>query len=362
MLLLLLCTPLLLLLLWCSGLAWFRHWYQQQTTGDRYFRLSAAEKQYFQKQLRQYGRWLLPGLTLIARQKKSIEPPSFTYQQLNFPTASCNQQTLQHALHYQPQACDIVIATAMKSGTTWLQQIVFELLHQGNGDLSDQGYRHLYAASPWLETGNLASVALNSAPRLGSSQKRLIKTHLPASLCPWSASARYLYLVRDPVDCWLSCRDFLQMLSGPFCPDDDNLLDWFCSERMWWGDWPSHVQGWWQRSQQQSNVLWIHYDALLADPVTGIRRIADFLDIPVSNAMLARVQQKSSRAYMTAHQDSFSMTPPTLFSVHSDHVFIEKQAKVSAPSVRLFIEHYCRQSLQQYGLGFDTLIQTNHSA
>ncbi|HBG51064.1 MAG TPA: hypothetical protein DDW89_04535, partial [Gammaproteobacteria bacterium] len=51
-------------------------------------------------------------------------------------------------LHYQPEAADIFIATQMKCGTTWMQQIVFEILHGGAGDLSDAGYRHMYAVSP----------------------------------------------------------------------------------------------------------------------------------------------------------------------------------------------------------------------
>src|SRR6478752_2113912 len=67
---------------------------------------------------------------------------------------------------------DIVIATYAKSGTTWMQQIVAQMLFGGDGDLA------VADMSPWLD--------LRVPPKhvklpMVESQKhrRFIKTHLP---------------------------------------------------------------------------------------------------------------------------------------------------------------------------------------
>ena len=55
---------------------------------------------------------------------------------------------------------------------------------RGRGDLGDGGHIHMYATSPWIESAG--SVRLEDAPRIGPEQRRIIKTHMPASLCPYS--------------------------------------------------------------------------------------------------------------------------------------------------------------------------------
>ena len=65
------------------------------------------------------------------------------------------------------------------AGTTWMQQIVYEIFYKRKGDLSDAGHRHLYAASPWIEA--VDGVSMDEAPLHGAKGRRIIKTHLPAN-------------------------------------------------------------------------------------------------------------------------------------------------------------------------------------
>ena len=58
---------------------------------------------------------------------------------------------------YRPRPDDIVISTYPKCGTTWMQNIVYEVLHQGAGTLVESGAT-MYSISPWLE--GLKSVPL----------------------------------------------------------------------------------------------------------------------------------------------------------------------------------------------------------
>lgn len=340
----------LLPLLWIAVFSGFQYWYQSKTLGDRYFKLSLAEKKQFITTLQNLGKVFIPLLQLTAKHLPRSKPPSCLFQGVSFPAASCNEQSLNAALHFKPQTQDIIVATAMKAGTTWLQNIVFELLQNGQGDLSDSGFRHLYAASPWLETGKHASVSLHNAARLGDKGRRLIKTHLPAELCPWAMDAKFIYLARDPVASFTSCQHFLQQLTGPFCPGKDTLLDWFLSDQMWWGDWPSHVAGWYQRSGKHSNVLFLNYADLQKNPHQHIARIAQFLDIATDEKLINTVAEKTSKRYMATHEMQFSMAPPTLFSAATQAGFISGERSKISPEDAERIRKYCKQALQRHHL------------
>ena len=55
------------------------------------------------------------------------------------------------AVQYAPQPNDLFVVTQMKCGTTWMQQLAYEVLLHGEGNFSDAGHGHLYATSPWLD-------------------------------------------------------------------------------------------------------------------------------------------------------------------------------------------------------------------
>lgn len=340
----------LLPILWIAVFSGFQYWYQANTQGDRYFKLSLAQKKHFSATLQKLGKVLIPLLRLSAKHLPHKTPPSYSFQGVSFPAASCNEQSLNAAVHFKPQAQDIIVATAMKAGTTWLQNIVFELLQQGQGDLSDTGFRHLYAASPWLETGNSASVSLKDAARLGDQGARIIKTHLPAELCPWAMDAKFIYLARDPVASFISCQHFLQQLSGPFCPTEDALLDWYLSDQMWWGDWPSHVAGWYNRSRKHNNVLFLNYADLQKNPRQNIMRIAQFLAITVNNDLIQAVDEKTCKTTMADNEWCFSMAPPTLFSATNDAGFIRGERSKISENDATRIRQYCDNALQRHHL------------
>jgi hypothetical protein len=214
-------------------------------------------------------------------------------------------------VRYRAGAGDVFVATQMKCGTTWMQQLVYEVLSRGRGDLGDAGGRHLYAVSPWIEASY--SVRLEDAPRLGPSGRRVIKTHMPTRLLPIAPDARYVYVTRHPVACFASCADFVAMLAGPASPTRGKLLDWFCSERMWWGPWPDHVDGWWRAALAHPNVLFVHFEEMKADLTGTVERVAAFLDEPLSAEERAAVVEKAGFEYMKRHEERFTMSPPTPF-------------------------------------------------
>jgi hypothetical protein len=332
------------------ALAWhlfrFQRWYARETEGDAYFARPAAARDAFRGELRRRSRLAVRLAALAARLRPPRRLPGTRLRDVAGPP-HC-RGAFARAAAYRPRAGDVFVATQMKCGTTWMQQIAYEVLSRGRGDLSDAGHRHLYALSPWIEARY--AVPLDAAPRIGEAKARLVKTHLPTSLCPWGEEARYLYVTRHPVACFASCVDFVSMLLGPLTPALPDLLDWFCSDRMWWRSWPEHVDGWWRWAQERPNVLFLHYEELLADLPAAVDRVASFLDTPLAAAERAAVVERSGFAYMKRHEERFEMAPPTPFSVGGEASFLRSGRRdrehALGPAERERILAFCRERLR----------------
>src|SRR3954471_24853 len=92
---------------------------------------------------------------------------------------------------------DIIIATYAKSGTTWLQQIVSQLIFKGPEDLE------VAEMSPWLDLRvPPREVKIPAVEQM--KHRRFLKTHLPVDALVFSPKAKYLYVARDGRDVNLS--------------------------------------------------------------------------------------------------------------------------------------------------------------
>ncbi len=207
---------------------------------------------------------------------------------------------------------DIVISTYAKSGTTWTQQIVGQLIFNGAESLQTPDL------SPWLDfrprPKDVKLATLEAQPH-----RRFVKTHLPVDALVFSPKAKYIYVGRDGRDvAWslynhhISANDlFYQLLNDtpglvgpPFPRPRDSVRDYFLEwlERdgyPWWPYW-ENVRSWWE-IRNFTNVLMVHFEALKADLPNQIRRIANFLEIPVDEKQWPVILEHCSFAYMKAH-------------------------------------------------------------
>src|SRR3954466_13577858 len=76
---------------------------------------------------------------------------------------------MKYELQFGEREDDIYVATYLKSGTTWMQMILYQLTTTG-----DISFEHIYDVSPWLR--NLAD---RSSPLPSIPSPRIIKTHDP---------------------------------------------------------------------------------------------------------------------------------------------------------------------------------------
>jgi hypothetical protein len=136
---------------------------------------------------------------------------------------------------------------------------------------------------------------------------------------------------------------------GGLAPGIDAFEEWFCSqELMWWGTWPDHVTGWWDRAQRRENVLFLYFEDMKRDLPATVRQVAAFLGLALlSDAEVATVSKKCGFEYMQRHQDMFEMHPPHLLQANAE-LFIrgstDRHLDV-AEEVRGRILSWCRTSL-----------------
>jgi hypothetical protein len=292
-------------------LATVLRWEDEQTVGLAYYGRSPAEREQLKRTLRRHAALLSPILWLNARLAKfDFRRVRIQFRGVSAPAGSCSVESFEKAVAYQPRGEDVFVVTQMKCGTTWMQHVVYEVLHRGNGGLVESGST-MYAQSPWIE--GRKSVSIEKAPLIGTGRPtRIIKTHLPASLCPFETAARYIYVARHPASCFASCMDFVATNVGGMVPSMEQFEEWYCSpDLMWWGTWTDHVKGWWQRSREADNVLFVLFEDMKRDLPSVVRQVASFLGVPqLSDAEVASVVETCGFAYMQEHQGTFEMMPP----------------------------------------------------
>ena len=57
-------------------------------------------------------------------------------------------------------------------------------------------------------------------------------------------------------------------------PDRSELLDWYCSDEMFFTAWPDHVADWWDVAQGRDNILFMHYEDMQADSRAAVEGVS----------------------------------------------------------------------------------------
>jgi aryl sulfotransferase len=207
---------------------------------------------------------------------------------------------------------DIVISTYAKSGTTWMQQIVAQLLFGPDPSLE------VAEMSPWLDL-RVPPKAVKLPVVEAQTHRRFIKTHLPVDALVFSPRAKYIYIGRDGRDViwsfynhhvnanatWYSAlNDTPGRVGPPIEPPPSDIRDY-------WHDWLSrdghpfwpfweNVRTWYA-IRDLPNVLLVHFANLKRDMRGQMRRIAAFLDVSVDEATWPDILEYCSFDWMKAH-------------------------------------------------------------
>jgi aryl sulfotransferase len=204
---------------------------------------------------------------------------------------------------------DIVISTYAKSGTTWMQQIVAQLLFDGSADLA------VAEMSPWLDL-RVPPKAVKLPLVEAQTHRRFMKTHLPVDALRFSARAKYIYIGRDGRDVvwslhnhhananatWYAALNDTPGRVGPAIeppPDDVRQYwrDWLDRDgHPFWPFW-ENVRSWWA-IRALPNVKLVHFSDLKRDMAREIRGIASFLGIPIREERWPAILEHCSFEWM----------------------------------------------------------------
>lgn len=212
--------------------------------------------------------------------------------------------------NFQVRPDDIWIVTYKKCGTTWTQEIVWNIMNDLNKEL---GKLPLYARSPFLERQTLFSKHMidkttenleakeaarvnelysNSIEHTGKlSSPRIIKTHLPFCLLPPNLlnTAKVIYVCRNPKDCCVSFYHHvteifkkLYEFNGTF----DDFAELFMQGKLEQGCYFHHLKSAWnQRNHPNMKFLW--YEDMKKDPIKEVTNMTTFLNHNLSEEAIS---------------------------------------------------------------------------
>ncbi len=208
------------------------------------------------------------------------------------------------------RAGDVIVATYPKSGTTWMQQIVAQLVFNG-ADIA------VNRVSPWMDS------RLNQRLRLAAvasqRHRRILKSHLPLDAIVFSSKAKYVYVARDGRDVvwslhhnhsnatelyYRAFNDTTGRIGPPIGPPDPDIRHYF---RRWLEEdgfpfWPyfGHVRSWWE-ARDTDNILLVHFNDLKDDLEGEMRRIATFLDCAIEPSAWGKIVEHCTFDFMKDH-------------------------------------------------------------
>jgi aryl sulfotransferase len=244
---------------------------------------------------------------------------------------------------YVPRPNDIIIGTAPKCGTTWMQQIVSSLVFQ------DSQVRALPSISPWVEARFRFSADEVHAAIAALPHRRFLKTHLPIDALPLFEEVKYIYVGRDGRDAALSMHNHSTgyreeqlarfdaigaedpVVGRPYPRPSTDLATYF---REWVATEPSRgpvvgppsphffelASGYWGE-RHRPNFLLVHYADLSRDLGAEMRRIAAFLEIQIDHDQWPSLVLAASFETMRASGERLMPFTTTMFTEGASRFF-----------------------------------------
>jgi methylamine dehydrogenase accessory protein MauD len=201
---------------------------------------------------------------------------------------------------FVPRPDDIFIVTYPRSGTTWMQMILYQLTTQGKMD-----FPHITTVCPWFERSLKDGTTYDALPA-----PRVFKSHLAYRKIP-KGPCKYICVARDGRDVAVSYYYFYTTHMG-FKGTFDEFLESFLKGEVAYGSWFRHVRRWWEHPDDP-NVLFLYYEELAADLPGSLRRISAFCGLEIALERWPGILECCSFAFMKQHESQFDPLTAMLY-------------------------------------------------
>ena len=255
---------------------------------------------------------------------------------------------------FEPGAHDVLVCSYFKSGTNWTMQIAVQIAHRGRAE-----FEHIHDLVPWPEMpariGYAVPLDVEEPLRSAPTGLRIIKTHLALEDVPYSPAARYICVVRDPKDVFVSSYHFVRAMAlGPLMPSVDAWLDAYLSPDTPLGSWARHLASGW-RARDRGNVLFLTYESMRADLGASVDAIAALMGVQLRADERAAVIERASFAHMKSIGHKFD-APGAPWAKPKGSMLRRGESRGSAelitPEQQRRIDDYWRAELERIGCDF----------
>jgi hypothetical protein len=251
-------------------------------------------------------------------------------------------------LEFTPRPDDVFLVTYPRSGTTWMQMILYQLTTDGEVD-----FPHIAEYCPWFEKSARSARGFELRP-----SPRLFKSHLRYRHVPRGAG-KYIYVARDGRDVAVSYYHLYRRYNG-YEGTFDEFFERFLRGRVGFGSWFTHVREWWLH-RDDPNVLFLTYERLSSDFDATVRKIAAFCGFSLTPETLERVRVRSSFEFMKQCESRFDPAMERLWEQGVQLKSFLRNGRSGDGAVTLSaeqntrFEENCARSMGGMGLPFDPL-------
>ena len=201
---------------------------------------------------------------------------------------------------------DIFIVTYPKSGSTWMQSIVREMLLKE--DPENLATMTLNERLPW--TDDPCEMDLDKIESWPSPRAFKCHHHTPKEMddlfFKGNRNVRIIYVTRDPRDIAVSLYHHLK--KAGFSPyvnaasfDDFHKTYMRDKDVVYYGLWEHHMHNW-LSVRKEYNILCVKYEDLIADALKEIRRVAAYLGVDLTESRVEDITARTSFKSMLARR------------------------------------------------------------
>nr|GEV15320.1 cytosolic sulfotransferase 5-like [Tanacetum cinerariifolium] len=179
--------------------------------------------------------------------------------------------------YFKSQPTDIVLASFMRSGTTWLKALMFSIANRDHHTFSDH---FLLKNTPQFIFPFIDIESYPFSDFTSLLTPRLFATHFAHTLLPQCMTAcKLVYVCRDPKDVLISKWIFMNKLRSKNLPPLTlkEAFELFCRGVSEYGPFWEHVLSYWRASiETPDKILFLKYEDMKEQPEVVLRNLAPF--------------------------------------------------------------------------------------